>query len=663
MSKISHTSAPRLYETAVPSNGADAYYDISDHTMAAQSNKSFNKKTNGTFGSTGRDSNSWLNKGGTRDENTPRSGTPNGNRRASHTPSDMAPLRSTFGANANAHRQKGPSAAMGGGSRFAPTKQAAPGPGEYYTPPALGAQKSGNFNKSGNGTMGTTKRFQAAKEAAPGDYSDARPGAFTKSQNGRSSNTGFGGTVSRVSVFEQAANAAAANASSHLSYDAHASTGAFAKATQATGASSAAFASKSSQHTGPKVAEGPAPGSYSTAARTSTFTSKSFNKSYNRGSGGFGTSARRESGISSSREPDAPGPGEYAPSDFAAPRPQSARPSAAFASTTKKMADLHTRGVEGPSASDYDAHKSDGMAANVLKTFNKQAGGTMGTTKRFQAAKEAAPGDYSDARPGAFTKSQNGRSSNTGFGGTVSRVSVFEQAANAAAANASSHLSYDAHASTGAFAKAMQATGASSAAFASKSSQHGSAAKAEGERGADFLNLQASGSMAKAAGSSFNKSLKAGTGGFGTSAKRGSDMLSARSADAPGPGEYDLSQRVDSKPSAAFASTTKKEATYVRDVSDGAGMSEYDAHKSDGMAATASKSFNRHVGTGGFGPRAAREMHGKSRDTPGPGEYQSADPSKPTVDNHAKSSKGKVSGVFASTTLRDTSSWAIPGMR
>jgi hypothetical protein len=439
MSKISHTSAPRLYETAVPSNGADAYYDISDHTMAAQSNKSFNKKTNGTFGSTGRDSNSWLNKGGTRDENTPRSGTPNGNRRASHTPSDMAPLRSTFGANANAHRQKGPSAAMGGGSRFAPTKQAAPGPGEYYTPPALGAQKSGNFNKSGNGTMGTTKRFQAAKEAAPGDYSDARPGAFTKSQNGRSSNTGFGGTVSRVSVFELAANAAAANASSHLSYDAHAS--------------------------------------------------------------------------------------------------------------------------------------------------------------------------------------------------------------------------------TGAFAKAMQATGASSAAFASKSSQHGSAAKAEGERGADFLNLQASGSMAKAAGSSFNKSLKAGTGGFGTSAKRGSDMLSARSADAPGPGEYDLSQRVDSKPSAAFASTTKKEAPYVRDVSDGAGMSEYDAHKSDGMAATASKSFNRHVGTGGFGPRAAREMHGKSRDTPGPGEYQSADPSKPTVDNHAKSSKGKVSGAFASTTLRDTSSWAIPGMR
>merc|ERR1719240_883309 len=104
--------------------------------------------------------------------------------------------------------------------------------------------------------MGTSKRFQPAKEAAPGDYSDARPGAFTKSQNGRSSNTGFGGTVSRVSVFEQAANAAAGNASSHLSYD-----GALA----ATGTSSAAFASKSSQHTGPKVAEGPAPGAYSTA--------------------------------------------------------------------------------------------------------------------------------------------------------------------------------------------------------------------------------------------------------------------------------------------------------------------------------------------------------------------------------------------------------------
>ena len=106
------------------------------------------------------------------------------------------------------------------------------------------------------------------------------------------------------------------------------------------------------------------------------------------------------------------------------------------------------RGREGPKY-------SIGGAASQLET-HRRAGGLPG------------PGEYADARPGAFSKSQTSNRSNTGFGGTSSRVSAFEQAANRAAANASSHLAYDVR-DAGAFA-ADKASG-SSAAFASKSSQ------------------------------------------------------------------------------------------------------------------------------------------------------------------------------------------------
>ena len=44
---------------------------------------------------------------------------------------------------------------------------------------------------------------------------------------------------------------------------------------------------------------------------------------------------------------------------------------------------------------DYDAHKADGMAAQVTKTFNRKSSfGSMGTSKRFADAfaKERAPG-------------------------------------------------------------------------------------------------------------------------------------------------------------------------------------------------------------------------------------------------------------------------------
>ena len=659
MSKISATSAPRLFEKDA-SVECDAYYDTSSQTMAAQATKSHNKMNKGTFGSTSRDL-PWQRGGAAGNGptgNTPRSATPTG-RRASYTTSDLtSKVQSSFGATGSARGHKGPSAAMGGGSRFMPTKTAHQG--DYYTPPALGASKSATFNKNSGGTMGTSQRFKAdVKDApGPGEYSDARPGAFEKSfTKSGAMNAGFGGTGARTTWLDQAANSAASNAASHLSYDgALAQTGAFAKANQVTGKSSAAFASKSTQRSSmaaPNAADGPAPGAYDAGSARSMGATKTFNKSLRDGTGGFGSAAQRGNDLGP-KNADAPGPGEY--TYDATPRTKaSSKPSAAFASTVKK--DVQVQRGAASSGLDYDAYANDGMGAKSLKSFNKSSGGTMGTSQRFKAdVKDApGPGEYSDARPGAFEKSfTKSGAMNAGFGGTGARTTWLDQAANSAASNAASHLSYDgALAQTGAFAKANQVTGKSSAAFASKSTQRSSMAAPNAADGPAPGAYDAGSARSMGATKTFNKSLRDGTGGFGSAAQRGND-LGPKNADAPGPGEYtyDATPRTkaSSKPSAAFASTVKKDVQVQR----GAASSglDYDAYANDGMGAKSLKSFNRHVGTGSFGPRAARKTH-EIKETPGPGDYTGAEASM-----EAQKSKSKnVSGAFASTTLRDSSSW------
>jgi len=653
------TSGPRLFEKSAANSAPDAgSYDVSQHTMGAQAQKQ--KKAVGSFG-TGRDTSGWLG-GATPRETTPRNSSPRGRTAGVARSDETSKVFSSFGGGTPSKSRA--KTTMGIGSRFAPVKVVTvAGPGDYYTPPALGANKSANFNKSANGTMGTSKRFGPTKEAVQGDYSDARPGAFerSKSTSGARPNTGFGGTAARVTgpqVVEKS--------STNLSYDgAYAMTGAFAKATQA-GSSSAAFASKSVQRTTMAKEEGPAPGAYNAygSGGGSSFSSKSFNKSMAKGTGGFGTSVRRTMDMGKPPPEDVPGPGEYAP-DISDATPRSARPSAAFASTTAKCASQ--RPGSGPSVdADYDAHRDDGMAASVTRTFNKgSASALMGTSKRFAVNQEAAlapgPGEYRST-DGAFSKSTAGKQ-NAGFGGTAERVTVAAAAERSAASNASNSLSYDnAHATTGAFAKAS-APGASSAAFSSKSSQRSAAAPAQGPAPGQY-DVRAA-AEASFNSKSFNKSMAGGTGGFGTSAKRDMAMGKPPPEDVPGPGEYapDISDAPakPARPSASFASTAGK-GVELRNA-DAPSAFDYDAHAHDGMAAVATKSFNRHVGTGGFGARAARPMHEAKEVLPGAGEYNAVDPRKATMEAKAKANKGRVSGAFASTTLRDTTNWATSGSK
>merc|ERR1719502_1275801 len=132
----------------------------------------------------------------------------------------------------------------------------------------------------------------------------------------------------------------------------------------------------------------------------------------------------------------------------------------------------------------------------------------MGSSRRFEPTRECAPGDYSSARPGAFSSSSKKGVQNTGFGGTTARETAFEAAARRAASSESAQLSYDTS-SMGAFAKAADAS-SRSAAFASKSSQRTAVAVPEGP-GAQSYNTASVASLASGVNKSFNKSHQAGT--------------------------------------------------------------------------------------------------------------------------------------------------------
>ena len=67
--------------------------------------------------------------------------------------------------------------------------------------------------------------------------------------------------------------------------------------------------------------------------------------------------------------------------------------------------------------------------------------------------------------------------------------------------------------------------------------------------------------------------------------------------------------------------------------------------------------FGRGSGGGGFGTLLPRQFHHEVQSTPGPGEYSSADVNAPTVDSNLGATKGRLSGGFASSSLRDTDDW------
>jgi hypothetical protein len=179
--------------------------------------------------------------------------------------------------------------------------------------------------------------------------------------------------------------------------------------------------------------------------------------------------------------------------------------------------------------------------------------------------------------------------------------------------------------------------------------------------------------MAKEATKTFNKMSSKGGAGFGTSARRPEvDQFAAKEGPAPGSYVHEerfgqaSDRRAAARPSSAFASKSKGHEGHIRQT-EAPGATDYaDAYARQGMAAQATKSFNKMARSSSFGSRAKRHLGESSQDTPGPGAYSNAkDPLRPSCEATASSARGARSSSFASTSQARPSpaTWAAGGAR
>jgi hypothetical protein len=438
---------------------------------------------------------------------------------------------------------------------------------------------------------------------------------------------------------------------------------------RATGcAATASFSSRSSRFNVPSGVLTPDPGHYeSFEVNTMGAAARSLSRSPS--AGAFGGRSGRD--LPWQRPADGQGGGstEDAPlrSSFGGGSARGAAPSAAFAGHGGRFATPRDA-TPGPGSYSARSPLSPSTRLNRSASFG-------GRSKRFGSMKEEntpAPGTF-DAKPGAFDNAtRKPRTNSSGFGSRSTRGSPF--AASMEANNAPAPGAYDTH-SSGAFAGASSARspGAGSAAFASRSGRFDRPGTTNANAGPDLnaYSPAAYGSMAQAAGKTFNKHSHRGGGGFGTSARRPDAPSGTNKEATPGPGSYadendarrafpKGSSARSASPSAAFRSTTAMHGSYMRKTDAPVGVT-YNAHAATGMAAQASKSFNKLAGTGRFGSRAARPLEGprpgQYDETPAPGSYAASDPTRPTCTAAAHSARSRPSSAFSSTERRDTSKW------
>lgn len=292
--------------------------------------------------------------------------------------------------------------ASGAGSRLATIDVTDAPSGPSYDPHSsdgMASTAAKTFNKGG-GTMGKSGRFEPTREAAPGDYM-VQPSEFSMSKSASAlSNVGFGGTAARESLFGEVAV-------SETPDTYYMGPGAF---DSKPSGPSAAFASKSGKAADVALREVGDPGAYNPydSSSMAAQTSKSFNRSAQRGAGGFGTNAKRTELTVPS---DAPGPGAYENTDGAMLFERDAfKPSAAFASASEARPEL--RSSEAPDAN-YDVERADGlgMAASAARTFNSKSGtggfGAQLPRQLHEVKHTPGPGEYESTNVNAPTVSSN----------------------------------------------------------------------------------------------------------------------------------------------------------------------------------------------------------------------------------------------------------------
>jgi len=436
--------------------------------------------------------------------------------------------------------------------------------------------------------------------------------------------------------------------------------------------SRASFASRSGRFGREFYPQGPDPGQYESAFQADTMAAqakKSMSK--NPSAGAFGGRSARDMPWSEKNAQSGEGGANDAPvrSTFAASR--GSAPSAAFAGQSNRFAAV-PGGTVTPGPGEYKAAPSPLQSSNRINRSS-----SFGSrSKRFTGIKmedTPAPGTFAP-KAGAFdSASQKRRSSFGAFGGRSVRESPFA-AAGGGQNDAPAPGAYDAS-TTGAFTDRSSGRSKSSAAFASRSSRFGrdlAAQAAAGVPDPGQYNPDTHSGMAREANKTFNKMSSKGGAGFGTSARRPEvDQFAAK--EGPAPGSYASDERFGqasdrrsaARPSSAFASKSKGHDGHIRQ-HEAPAATTYDAHAHTGMAAQATKSFNRLARSGSFGPRAKRQLGEGAHDTPGPGSYSDAkDPLRPSFEVTASSARGSRSSSFASTSQARPSpaTWAAGGAR
>ena len=396
---------------------------------------------------------------------------------------------------------------------------------------------------------------------------------------------------------------------------------------QARGGSSSAFKSKTLRSQENSTKDVGDPGAYDPYSGSSVSAQKTFNKTQQTGTGGFGTTSKR---AEFSTVSEAPGPGAY---DARNPEGPSAKQTSAFASSTKRGAYTSAADRATPGVGAYNPKNlGDGEIVGGGSAFKS-------TAQRFKGE----GGDRNDVvGPGSYSQSMGSLESTTSKaaaarGGNASFGTTSKKEFSHFISDAPGPGEYEAS-STGLHSKGADSR--PSSAFKSKSLRsQDMSTKSVGDPGAYDPYSGSSVSAQK----TFNKTQQTGTGGFGTTSKRAEFSTVS---EAPGPGAYDARnpEGPSAKQTSAFASSTKR----------GAYTSAAD-RATPGVGAYNPKNLGdgEIVGGGSAFKSTAQRFKGEGgdrNDVVGPGSYSQEESA---ISRKSAAASGKVSSAFASTTLRD----------
>ena len=364
------------------------------------------------------------------------------------------------------------------------------------------------------------------------------------------------------------------------------------------------------------------PGAYDAHSQTELASSskKSFGKTYQAGTGGFGSTAKARQELS--QPGDAPGPGAYEPKE---PQKPEAKQQSSFASKTLRGA--YAKSSDAPGVGSYEPVPVQEAVLGGQSAF-KSGGSRFKRDSALEAAAHVGPGSYT-------------------FNNNSIEERISQSASKAAVPFQTSTKRPDM-----ALPSDTPGPGAYNESSRPNDSRPSSAFKSSTKRGKDSelnymgdpgaYDAHSQTELASSSKKSFGKTYQAGTGGFGSTAKARQEL--SQPGDAPGPGAYEPKepQKPEAKQQSSFASKTLRGA-YAKS-SDAPGVGSYEPVPVQEAVLGGQSAFKSG------GSRFKRDSALEAAAHIGPGSYKFENN---TITSQVNADQGKVSSSFASMTLRD----------